>query len=333
LNLPLELSAQKEVNLRRRQQTFSKSARRAAVTLPLSPAPTPLSSMTDQKDHMDIVVNDLTFQYSEEKGAVLKNLSLSLPQGKLFGVTGPHNSGKSTFVQLLAGNLLPSGGDVFVPSHLQVLHVTREPMFLHASILDNLIMGLPLGTAPDMHRVRKVLMCMQLPVALEMVEKELVSKKDAYELGSARVSARSFAEDELKLMESGEPSWELSFSHSQKVKLHVARALIADPEVMLLDRTLQSLDQHAALDILNILQSHVTDKGFLQPEHSKASRRPRTVFFSTGVGLDKADCLLEVDPVMKSVHMTHQHATTSAGLLRGVGQMCSPRQSPIQKSR
>ena len=39
-----------------------------------------------------------------------------------------------------------------------------------------------------------------------------------------------------------------------------------------------------------------------------------------GVGLDKADCLLEVDPVMKSVHMTHQKAIQSSGLFRGVGE-------------
>merc|ERR1719247_2129467 len=103
---------------------------------------------------------------------------------------------------------------------------------------------------------------MGLPVALDMVEKELVAKKNVYEEGSVRNSARSFAEDELKLMESGEPSWELAFSHSQKIKLHVARALIADPEVMLLDRTLQGLNEETAQVMVNILRNHVTDRVF-----------------------------------------------------------------------
>ena len=48
-------------------------------------------------------------------------------------------------------------------------------------------------------------------------------------------------------------------------------------EVIVLDGTLDSLKADVAADVVGVLHQHALEKGLLQPEQSKASRRPRTV--------------------------------------------------------
>lgn len=338
LNMPLELTELKRINLQNRVATGDpKSPRHQAMLLAHPGAAAAQDAASDEKDRMAIVVSDLSFQYTKDDKTVLENVNVAIPQGKLLAVVGPHAVGKSTFVQLLASILMPTSGNIFIPSHLQVLHVTREPTFLNASIMHNLLMGIQVHTAGEMKRAKAILQKLGLEVVLQMIEKQECDKEKLGDklssssegLDSAQ-SARSFMEDEFKLMESQEKSWELSLTHSQKVKLHIARALVTDPEVMIVDRTLQSLNHEAALEVVTVLEQHVRDKGLLQPEQSKAGRRPRTVIFSTATCLDRCDGLIEIDPVAKKINLTHHNKVTSSKptAWSGVGTMCTPKTSP-----
>jgi len=297
LNLPTELAALRVVNLERRRQTH---LQRDGL---LSPHFKAEAHEKPGAAAVSIVVSELSFEYLPN-APILKNITMSIPQGQMVAVTGPHKSGKSSFMQLLAGNLLPTRGGIFVPSHLRVLYISREPIFLHASITHNLSLGLPDPSQIDVQRVCAILRMLGLEEAVVMVEKE--KPGDAH----GKDAVESFMEDELKFMDSTEASWEQSLSLSFKVRLHIARALIADPEVIIIDRALLALNTESALQVLDVLNQHVRERGLCMPAEAKSLRRPRTVFFSSDIAsqVAKADCILQVDPSTKGVGTTTQQA-------------------------
>ena len=57
-------------------------------------------------------VNDCTFSYSRRKEPVLKNFSLEIAEGGVYGLLGSNGAGKSTLLYLIAGLLNPDSGDV-----------------------------------------------------------------------------------------------------------------------------------------------------------------------------------------------------------------------------
>lgn len=65
-----------------------------------------------------IVVDAVSFTYAKNLGQVLKRVSLSLEPGTMHFFVGPNGSGKTTFVKLLSGTLLPDAGSIRFGSQL-----------------------------------------------------------------------------------------------------------------------------------------------------------------------------------------------------------------------
>ena len=61
---------------------------------------------------MTLTVNRLHFGYQHK--AIFKEISLSIPQGKLVGIVGPNGGGKSTLLKLLAGQEQPQSGEILL---------------------------------------------------------------------------------------------------------------------------------------------------------------------------------------------------------------------------
>lgn len=223
-----------------------------------------------------------------------------IPQGEVVSVTGPPDTGKSTFMQLLSNILVPTGGSIFVPSHLRVLHVSPEPIFLRASILHNLTFGLPRHDAVDAERVFHILDMLGLADIGNKISSELSTQgtRNCDEIDHNK----SFVDDDATLEEVAESTWEQSLCKSRKIKLHLARAFIANPEVMVLHHSLQGLQEDAALEILGFVREHVKNRGLGLPASTAACRRPRTVFFSTNSRAQtlKADRILEFNSQRKT---------------------------------
>merc|ERR1719203_1133768 len=92
---------------------------------------------------------------------------VSMQQGKLIYILGPHGEGKSVLLRLLSGVTLPKVGDedeeplVFVPSHLRQLHVSSEPLFFEGTLMKNLTLGVREGDR-DGARARVLKVCRRL---------------------------------------------------------------------------------------------------------------------------------------------------------------------------
>jgi len=286
-NLPLELKERKQITYYRRDQTARLRARMWQE-----------NKRVDHSDLIPLTFTNVSFQYSST-ACVFDSINITIQQGQLVAVTGPHNSGKATLIDLVTGAKLPTSGELYVPSHLHVLNVSRQAIFLHASMLHNLVLGLPDSSRMDKARIIGILRLLELPSMISVVENEISMEADCGNLGTGR----AWIEDEINFMGSDEPTWEQSLTNSSKVKLHIARALIANPEVIVFERTLQGLNEETTTLVFDVISRHVKERGLCLPDSERRFRRPRTVIFTTDHAsrAAKADCILEMDEKTNSI--------------------------------
>lgn len=219
-------------------------------------------------------------------------ISSSVPQGGIVCIDGPHKSGKETLMRLVGHSLIPNSGEVFVPAHLRTLYVSQEPVLLHLSVWDNLTFG-------------------NVDVTIEFVEGVLKGLEmwSSYSLMKDELS-KAGGITEMKIQES---RWQESLSYSERAKLHLARALIMNPEVLVLQRPLSHYDEQTGLKIWKVIREHVDNRGYKLPKGRKCVRRPRSLFFSptTRQELKFVDTVWEViregDQQTLLVHRNRSH--------------------------
>jgi len=237
----------------------------------------------------------------------LDSASLTVPQGMLVAVTGPRRSGKATLLGVLSNNLLPDPSDgsennVFVPPHLRVLNVTCDPLTIaELNLWQNLCFGPSDGADEAAPRVLAI--CRRLEISkdvLTLVEKQSETDADGalgHHFTKAYMPDTNAAPDKSKPAPGppaiGSPEscakrqqTELHVSegavlaHTDRCLLHFARALVMNPEVMIIHKPLSHFDSKHARLVLEILREFVDDRGIEKPREGKALRRPRTCIFS-----------------------------------------------------
>lgn len=87
-------------------------------------------------------------------------------------------------------------------------------------------------------------------------------------------------EDDFELEEGTDTSWQEQLTYTERAKLHLARAFVVNPEILVLDRPLHHYHSSMASHILSALRTYVEQRGFCVPCLKDHHRRPRTVFFS-----------------------------------------------------
>ena len=139
--------------------------------------------------------------------------------------------------------IFPQDGSIFIPSHLRVLHVTQEAFILNTSPWQNLIFGAD-ASQVEPSRVRQILERMQMRVTLNLIEEEL------HEAARGTLDRKDW-----RKQEDGASLWLESLTYTEKVKLHLARALLMNPEVMVLHRPLHHYDADTAKMVLGLLKA------------------------------------------------------------------------------
>jgi len=258
-----------------------------------------------ETDLLDIHCANVNFAYPEFSGGgawILDSCSFSIPQGRLVMVTGPRSGGKGTLLQLLASVLTSSDRDchpslVHVPPHLRVLHVGNHPIIMpDLSLFDNLCFGPSDGPDEDPQRIFQL--CRRLGVSediMQLIEDEAptVPKKTNSRRSEGAAPALNGIGSCTNSM-CGTPSSCISrrhftspinegsvMAHSDKCLLHLARALVMNPDVLVMHKPLEHFDDQQAWHVLGILREFVDYRGLeLSPDSSGSPNLPRTCIFS-----------------------------------------------------
>ena len=184
--------------------------------------------------HGDIEFRDLTFAYPAN-GAVLKGINLRIPAGTSLAIVGPTGSGKSTLVSLIPRIYDAEPGSAFIDGHevsefpLATLRknigfVPQETFLFSATIRDNIAFGTEDSTD-------------------EAVRAAAEAANLAHEIDS-------FPQRYATVV--GERG--LTLSGGQKQRTAIARAIIRNPRILILDDALSSVDTYTEERILNHLR-------------------------------------------------------------------------------
>ncbi|EOV1170748.1 cysteine/glutathione ABC transporter ATP-binding protein/permease CydC [Vibrio fluvialis] len=237
------------------------------------------SEETRHSGQFDISFENLTFNYSGGEQPALKDVSLTIPAGNKVAIVGQTGSGKSTLIQLLCRYWDAQQGDIRIAgTRLQewkesdlraaISVVSQRVDILNGSLRDNLSMAKPHAD-----------------------DSELSAMLERVGLG--------------KLLEApGLDTWlgdsGRQLSGGEKRRIGIARALLHDGPILLLDEPTEGLDKQTEQQIMALFKSHFENK---------------TVIFITHrlVELETMDavCLIEQGEIVE--HGSHQALLAQQG--------------------
>ncbi len=204
--------------------------------------------VTRQHFSGDIEFREVDFAYPEQDVAALRNVSLRIRAGEHIAILGRIGSGKTTLEKLVLGLYRPTSGSVLVdgidlrqidPAELRrsIGYVPQDPMLFFGSLRDNLTIAVP---AAD----------------------------DAAVLRAARVGGlHEFVNNhprgfDMAVGERGE-----RLSGGQRQAVAIARAVINDPSILLLDEPTGSMDHSSEEEVKQRLREYTAGKTLIVVTH------------------------------------------------------------------
>ena len=194
------------------------------------------SDIQDKPDAIDLPpitgrvdFDNVTFSYDGEK-TVLKDVSFTVQPGQTIALVGPTGAGKTTVVNLLMRFYDIDSGDIFIdginirdiqrrPLRLSLGMVLQDVYLFAGTIRANIAYGRPDATDEQIHRAAKLANC----------EEFIERLPQGYDTELAEAGA--------------------NLSQGQRQLLSIARAILADPSVLILDEATSSVDTRTEMHI------------------------------------------------------------------------------------
>lgn len=228
-----------------------------------------------------IELRNVTFGY-DPYAPVLKNVNLTIEPGQFVGIVGKSGSGKSTLVNLVCRFYDPQEGQVLIDGvnvrdlaendlRKDVALVLQEPFLFRATIAENIAYGRP--------------------------EADPISIVNAARAASAHdFIAKKVAAYDTRLGENG-----AGLSGGEKQRLSIARALLTDPRVLILDEATSSVDTESEQQIQEALAQVCKGRTTIAIAHRLST-------------LKNADVIYVVDDGRIAEHGTHDALVESNGI-------------------
>ena len=162
--------------------------------------------------------------------------SVAIPAGAKVGLVGRNGIGKSTLFKLIKGDLIPQGGDIVLPKHARIGSVDQEHPATPVSLLDTIL-------AAD---TRREALNARLETAAPEELAEIYHELNAIDADRAParaaeiLSGLGFADGDLDRSMA-------EFSGGWRMRVALAAALFAEPDLLLLDEPTNYLDLEGAL--------------------------------------------------------------------------------------
>ncbi|MCR9769223.1 ABC transporter transmembrane domain-containing protein [Vibrio harveyi] len=195
---------------------------------------------------LQIKINE--FHWSKDLPAALTDVHITLEPGKMLGIAGPVGSGKSTLLTLLLrqhdmDNGTIQFGDIKIKNALlpewrnRFAVVNQSPFLFSKSIFDNIALGNPDASKEDVYRAAK----------LACIHDDIEKFPEGYQT------------------EVGEKG--ITLSGGQKQRIAIARAMLLNTQVLVLDDALSAVDGRTEHQILKNLETHYREQALIVIAH------------------------------------------------------------------
>jgi len=189
----------------------------------------------------DIQINNLSFSYPSSSTKILENINLHIPKGKTLAIVGKTGSGKTTLINLILRLFDIKNGSIKIDNHdikefsLETLrknigYVPQDNFLFSTTIKENITFGIDDYTEKDIETA-----CENAQILDSIMEFPLQFETVVGERG-------------------------ISLSGGQKQRVSIARALIKNPSILILDDSLSAVDTKTEEAILSRLKNIMKDR-------------------------------------------------------------------------
>lgn len=195
----------------------------------------------------NLVADRLTYRYAGSQEAALHQMSLSIPQGHKLALLGKSGAGKSTFLQLLLGALVPTSGKVELNGQAchrygdaifeQISVLNQKPYLFATTVENNIRLGNQTATREEIERVVKQV------------------KLDQYFHTLPNGLATQMEETGAR------------FSGGERQRIALARILLKNTPVVILDEPTVGLDPQTEADLIETIFEALKDKTVIWITH------------------------------------------------------------------
>lgn len=196
---------------------------------------------------LDLKIQNLHYTYPGTDKEVLRGLNLSIPTGQKVAILGKSGSGKSTLASLIRGDRQPSLGDITlarIPTHdygdqiaKYIGVINQSPYLFNTTILNNLRIGNENATIDDVWQILD------------------------------QVGLRQMIESLPQGLETMVDSAGLRFSGGERHRLALARILLANTPIVLLDEPTVGLDPVTEREVMDTFFSNLQGKTLIWITH------------------------------------------------------------------
>lgn len=193
------------------------------------------SGLTKRYHHQRSASDILHGRRAVETNA-LRDVSLAIEEGEVFGLLGPNGSGKTTFLKLLSTILLPTSGTATIFGH----DVRREPRKVRQMVA--------LVTAEERSLYWRLTGRQNLQFFASL-----------YGLDGRRIESKIDELLELFVLTDASKRRVAEYSTGMRQKLAIARGLLSDPKLLFLDEPTRGLDPAAAHNLLELVKERAVE--------------------------------------------------------------------------
>ncbi len=195
------------------------------------------STSGNNKFENELCIHNVSFCYPQSDRPVLEDINLTIKKGLTYGIIGSTGSGKTSLIQLILRFYDVSNGEILIDGvnikrlNMKFLRaktalVTQKPILFSGTIESNIRWGNPTATEDQIHRA----------AAISQSEEFISKQANGY---NSMVGQGG-----------------INLSGGQKQRLSIARAIVRNPEILILDDCTSALDATTEAKVLNGIREY-----------------------------------------------------------------------------
>lgn len=246
----------------------------------------------------EISISNVCFRYGTRQ--VISNVSLDIKPGEMIGLVGPSGAGKSTLVNLVCRFFDVASGSIRVDGHdirsfpisdyrSNIGIVLQEPFLFFGSIADNIAYGRPQATRKEVVAAARAARAHDFILRLPDGYDSLVGERGQ------------------------------SLSGGERQRISIARALLTDPRILILDEATSAVDTETEREIQEALDNLIQGRTTIAIAHriSTLRKADRIVVMEKGriTEVGKHDALLELGGTYARLNHAQQQMQAEATIL------------------